>query len=116
MTFLNIAAIHTTSKLLAQVLFNLATYTSYIEPLREEISTIIDAEGWNKVSLEKMRKLDSFVKESQRLHGTEASECERHNKERELMSCFADEQPQLSGLPPETSHFQTARSSQKVPT
>ncbi|KAF5363880.1 hypothetical protein D9756_000065 [Leucocoprinus leucothites] len=73
MIFLNIAAIHTTASLLTHVLFNLATYSSYIEPLREEISKIIELEGWNKISIEKMRKLDSFVKESQRLHGSESA-------------------------------------------
>jgi len=57
-------------KVLTHILFDLATYTSYIEPLREEISVIVEAEGWNKVSMEKMRKLDSFMKESHRLNGS----------------------------------------------
>ncbi|KAJ3570466.1 hypothetical protein NP233_g4384 [Leucocoprinus birnbaumii] len=73
MIFLNIAAIHTTASLLTHVLFNLATYTSYVKPLREEISDIINKEGWTKISMEKLKKLDSFVKESQRLHGSEAA-------------------------------------------
>ncbi|KAJ3569656.1 hypothetical protein NP233_g4899 [Leucocoprinus birnbaumii] len=68
MIWLNIAAIRTTSQVLTSVLFNLAAYPSYIEPLRAEISSIIDEEGWSKVSIEKMKKLDSFVKESQRHH------------------------------------------------
>ena len=89
MIFFNIAAIHTTSsvrlrviyslemtyrstQLLSHVLFNLATYPSYIEPLREEISAVIKAEGWTKAATESMRKLDSFMKESQRLHGSDA--------------------------------------------
>jgi len=55
-------------------MFNLATYSSYIGPLREEISTIVKAEGWNKTSIEKMRKLDSFFKESHRVHGSPAGE------------------------------------------
>jgi cytochrome P450 len=58
---------------LTNVLFNLATHTSYVEPLREEISKIIQEEGWNKISLEKMRKLDSFIKESQRVYGSAAA-------------------------------------------
>jgi cytochrome P450 len=75
MIFLNIASIHTTSLLLAHVVLNLATYASYyIEPLREEISRIVKEEGWSKPSFEKMRKLDSFVKESQRVYGTDACE------------------------------------------
>jgi len=59
---------------LTNVIFNLATYSSYIEPLRGEISTIVEAEGWSRKSIEKMRKLDSFFKESHRVHGSPASE------------------------------------------
>jgi len=62
---------------LTNVIFNLATYASYIEPLREEISTIVEAEGWSKTSIEKMRKLDSFFKESHRVHGSPAGEVSR---------------------------------------
>jgi hypothetical protein len=61
-------------QLLTHVLFNLAAYPSYTQPLRDEISSIIQAEGWDKLSIEKMRKLDSFIKESQRLYGTEAGQ------------------------------------------
>lgn len=43
-----------------------------MEPLREEISTIVQADGWTKEAVDKMRKLDSFVKETQRLHGGDA--------------------------------------------
>ena len=38
-----------------------------MEPLREEVETIIAEEGWSKASIGKMRKLDSFLKESMRL-------------------------------------------------
>lgn len=58
------------SKVLTHILYDLATYTSYIEPLREEISMIVEAGGWTKISMEKMRKLDSFMKESHRLNGS----------------------------------------------
>ncbi|KAJ3570644.1 hypothetical protein NP233_g4261 [Leucocoprinus birnbaumii] len=77
MIFLNIVAIHTTSALLTHVLFNLASYVSYIEPLREEIFELVQAEGWSKITLEKMRKLDSFIKESQRVYGTDATSMPR---------------------------------------
>lgn len=67
-------------QLLTHVLFNIATYSSYIEPLRDEVSSVVQEEGWNKVAIEKMRKLDSFVKESQRLHGGEAGELLIHGR------------------------------------
>jgi len=42
--------------------------------LREEIETVISDYGWNKVAMQKMRKLDSFLKESERLLGSGARE------------------------------------------
>ncbi len=41
----------------------------YIEPLREEVEPIIAADGWTKTAITKMSKLDSFLKESTRIHG-----------------------------------------------
>ena len=56
-------------------LYNLAAYTQYIEPLREEVEEVVAAEGWSKASLGKMRKLDSFLKESMRLADGSLREC-----------------------------------------
>ncbi|KAH9477625.1 Cytochrome P450 monooxygenase 103 [Psilocybe cubensis] len=65
---INFASIHSTSMGLTSILFDLCMYPEYIEPMREEVSAIVKAEGWTKSSLAKMRKVDSFVKESQRLN------------------------------------------------
>ncbi|KAF8957287.1 cytochrome P450, partial [Flammula alnicola] len=64
---INFAAIHTTSNAFTHVLYDLAAYPEYVKPMREEVETVIEAEGWTKVSMGKMRKVDSFIKESQRL-------------------------------------------------
>jgi len=71
------AAIHTSSMALSQVVFDLAARPEYIKGLREEIKEVlaedgydIDGEGFTKLkksSYTKLRKLDSFLKESQRL-------------------------------------------------
>jgi hypothetical protein len=45
----------------------LATYPEYVQPLREEIETVIQEQGWSKASISEMTKLDSFVKEMMRL-------------------------------------------------
>nr|VWO96344.1 Putative calcium-binding protein [Ganoderma boninense] len=63
----NFGAIHTSSGAFTHALYNLAAYTQYITPLREEVESIVAAEGWSKASIGKMRKLDSFFKESMRL-------------------------------------------------
>ena len=48
-------------------LYNLAAYPQYLEPLREEVESVVAVDGWSKASMAKMRKLDSFLKESMRL-------------------------------------------------
>jgi cytochrome P450 len=56
-------------------LYFLAGHPEYTEPLREEIERVIEEEGWTKTSMAKMRKLDSFFRETQRLKGINASTC-----------------------------------------
>ena len=50
-------------------LFCLAANSQYLQPLREEVEAIIQKDGWSKASLAKMRKVDSFLKECQRMKG-----------------------------------------------
>ncbi|KAI5119873.1 hypothetical protein M0805_008544 [Coniferiporia weirii] len=66
---LNFAAVHTSSNSFTHALFHLAARPEYIEQLRAEIERVIDEEGWTKLAMSKMRKLDSFMKESQRFSG-----------------------------------------------
>lgn len=54
------------------VLYDLAVHPEYVEPLREEVKSVIDSDGWSKVAMNKLRKLDSFIRESQRMAGTGA--------------------------------------------
>ena len=64
---MSLAAIHTTTDLVCQTLMDIAQHPEILEPLREEISTILKEEGWRKTSLYKMKLLDSVIKESQRM-------------------------------------------------
>lgn len=48
--------------------YNLVSHPEYIDPLREEIESLVSAYGWEKTTITKMRKLDSFLKETIRLH------------------------------------------------
>lgn len=68
---LSLAAIHTTTDLLCQVLTRVAENPEILKPLREEIVSVLKAEGWKKTSLYNMKLLDSVIKESQRLKPTE---------------------------------------------
>ncbi|KAG8214985.1 cytochrome P450, partial [Butyriboletus roseoflavus] len=69
MMFINFASIHVGPDSFTQVLFQLAANPRYVQPLREEVEAIVEKEGWSKAALGGMRKVDSFVKECQRLIG-----------------------------------------------
>ncbi|KAH6912146.1 cytochrome P450 [Coprinopsis sp. MPI-PUGE-AT-0042] len=75
---INFAAIHTTSTTLSNVLFDLAPRPEYIEPLREEVEDIVNEFGWTKDAMGRMRKLDSFMRESSRYVGLGAFSVNRH--------------------------------------
>jgi len=84
---LNFAAIHTSSMVcpfifpksltasninviqaFTHVLYYLAEYPEHAQTLREEVQEIIDREGWTYAAITKMVKVDSFIKETQRLN------------------------------------------------
>ena len=51
------------------MLYRLLTNPEYIEPLREEVDVVIAEEAWTKAGIDKMHKIDSFLRETQRLGG-----------------------------------------------
>jgi hypothetical protein len=65
---ISVVAIHTTTMTMAQAIFDLVSHPECIQPLREEIHQIQMEGGkdWTKASIAKLRKMDSFMKESQR--------------------------------------------------
>jgi len=65
----NFAAIHSTSLTYTQALYRLLANPEHIEPLRQEIDAVIAEEGWTKAGIDKMHKVDSFLRESQRVDG-----------------------------------------------
>jgi hypothetical protein len=69
---MNIAAIHTTGGQLAHTLYDLARYPEYVEPLQEEINQVLGEDGpeavISKKALFKLTKLDSFLREVQRMN------------------------------------------------
>ncbi|KAJ7314629.1 hypothetical protein DFH08DRAFT_821289 [Mycena albidolilacea] len=46
----------------------LTTRPELIQPLRDEAERVFEREGWTKNALNKMIKMDSFLRETQRLH------------------------------------------------
>ncbi|KAE8329207.1 cytochrome P450 [Aspergillus sergii] len=72
-------AIHTTTQVLVHCLMDLAIRPEYVQPLREEVETILNRDNhqWTKEGLEWMEKLDSFVKECQRFNPLDAGSLAR---------------------------------------
>ncbi|CAG8135836.1 unnamed protein product [Penicillium salamii] len=63
----SVVAIHTTSDMLTQVLYDLCGKEDIIQALRLEVINVVREEGWGKQSLHKLKIMDSVLKESQRL-------------------------------------------------
>jgi len=66
---LNFASLHTTSTTFAHGLLELANHPEYIEPIRVQVEQAINTYGWTKIAIAQMSKLDSFLREDQRLAG-----------------------------------------------
>ncbi|KAF2764143.1 putative cytochrome P450 [Teratosphaeria nubilosa] len=63
------AAIHTSAAAPSQLLYDLCCRREYIEPLRLEVESVLDIDGnVDKRGFDKLLKLDSIMKESQRLN------------------------------------------------
>jgi cytochrome P450 len=61
------AAVHTTSDMMTKVIAALCEHAELVNPLREEIVTVLNEHGWSEAALAKMVLLDSVLKETQRL-------------------------------------------------
>ncbi|KAG6330307.1 hypothetical protein ID866_8783 [Astraeus odoratus] len=66
---LNFAANGTVTNIFTQALYNLAANPQYALLLREEVERIVKEYGWTKEALGKMRRTDSFLKETMRCEG-----------------------------------------------
>lgn len=64
---MSMAAIHTTTDLLAETLVQIARHPEHLPALRQEVIRVLSAEGWKKTSLYNLRFMDSFIKEAQRM-------------------------------------------------
>jgi cytochrome P450 len=60
------AAVHTTAMDITHAIYNLATYAEYQKPLRQELEKVLEADNGIliKSSMTRLKKMDSFIKES----------------------------------------------------
>jgi cytochrome P450 len=68
-------SIHTVAQLTTNTIFNLATYPEYVPILRDEIDTVLAESGgeFTLESMSKLKKLDSFLKETLRFNTSTTS-------------------------------------------
>lgn len=82
---LSLVAIHTTTDLLQQTMIRIAQNPELFQPLREEVVSVLKADGLKKTALYNLKLMDSVLKESQRLKpiiiGTRkcSCSCSRHS-------------------------------------
>ncbi|KAI9787989.1 MAG: hypothetical protein M1816_007293 [Peltula sp. TS41687] len=69
---LNAAALHTSSMAATHAMYDLCAMPEYIEPLRAEAKATLGAkrDAWRLDDIKKLYRLDSFLKESQRMNQT----------------------------------------------
>jgi len=90
----NFSGIHTTSLVrrplyplhllkgvqnLAHALYHLAAEPEHAAILRKEVDAIVKEEGWTKAAIDRMIKVDSFLRESQRVNGMATRELSIHD-------------------------------------
>lgn len=68
---------NTTSQLITNAVFNLATYPEYVSILRKDMESVVEESGgdWTLESMGKLKMLDSFIKETLRYNGHLTGEC-----------------------------------------
>ncbi|KAI1074411.1 cytochrome P450 [Whalleya microplaca] len=64
---ISLVAVHTTADLLHQAIIDLAQHPESMQKVREEIISVIRAEGWVNTALSNMKLVDSVLKETQRM-------------------------------------------------
>ncbi|KAL1639239.1 hypothetical protein SLS58_008081 [Diplodia intermedia] len=86
-----VAATFTTTELTSVCVLNLCAHPEYVEPLRSEIVEVLGEGGggegrWRKAALQRLRLMDSFIKESQRLQHEVRATMTRLTKQRVTLS------------------------------
>ncbi|KJA21006.1 hypothetical protein HYPSUDRAFT_203391 [Hypholoma sublateritium FD-334 SS-4] len=65
---ISFTSIHTTSAVFTTILYQLCMNPQDVATLRDEVQRVVQAENWTRLAVTKMHNLDSYLRESQRLH------------------------------------------------
>lgn len=66
--FMSLAANPTATDMLTSALYELCANPQYFEPLRTEINTTMASSSWDKMFLDRLKLMDSFLREVMRLN------------------------------------------------
>jgi hypothetical protein len=76
------------------ILYRLLSNPQYVEPLRHDVETAVAEEGWTKAAMDNMHKIDSFLRETQRLDDLDSGPLVYLSEPQLLMhSFFSDDEP-----------------------
>ncbi|KAF7359678.1 hypothetical protein MVEN_00692100 [Mycena venus] len=64
----NMSALLSTTSVFTHAVFDLTANPQHIESLREEVEKVVGELGWTREAINKMPRIDSFLRESQRMH------------------------------------------------
>ncbi|KAK7468967.1 hypothetical protein VKT23_003466 [Stygiomarasmius scandens] len=78
---INLGAINTSSVTFTHALLYLAAHPEYAAVLRAEVENVLDHEGWSKEGMQKMVRVDSFLRESARLNAISLTSINRYTLE-----------------------------------
>lgn len=82
-----IGSMHTVTSAIKDTLYDICARPEYVDPLREELEHILrEDRGWQKGTAAKMQRLDSFMKEVQRLNPPSALGLKRVVREPIILS------------------------------
>ena len=51
-------------QMFTNVLYRLLSNPEYVKPLRHDVETAVAEEGWTKATINKVHKVDSFLRET----------------------------------------------------
>jgi cytochrome P450 len=63
----SLTAIHTTTDMMTQAVYDLCERPELIDELRKEVVSVISSDGLKRTAMYKLQLMDSFLKESQRM-------------------------------------------------
>ena len=75
----SLASVHTTTIAIAHVLYDMCSMPYYFDVMRQEMAHALEVDkGWQNQTPRKMHKLDSMLKESQRVNPASLREFQKH--------------------------------------